>query len=193
MFTGLVSAIGTIAQAPKGAGAELRVSAPGFPATLGASIAVNGICLTVTAHDADGFSARLSPETLGRTTAHAWSEGDSMNLESSLRMGDALDGHLVSGHVDGVAEIISITPAATSRRIALKAPKPLARYIAQKGSVTLDGVSLTVNEVEGEQFSVMVIPHTAEVTTLGKRVAGDTVNIEIDMLARYVERLMGAA
>lgn len=192
MFTGLITATGTLARVPHGQDGGLRVDVPHFPAPLGASIAVNGICLTVTASDADGFAVQLSPETLARTTASRWQVGERVNLESALKLGDALDGHLVSGHVDGVAHVLSVVPEDGSRRMVLEAPDGLARYIARKGSVTLDGVSLTVNTVEGAQFGVTIIPHTAAVTGIGQWREGTRVNIEIDLLARYVERLIGA-
>ena len=187
MFTGLVTAQGTIERIT--ATGDLRVAVRDFAASLGASIAVNGICLTVTASDAHGFSAQLSPETRTRTTAQHWATGDAVNLEPSLRMGDELGGHLVSGHVDGVAEIISITESGNAWNFTFAAPSELMRFIAVKGSVTLDGVSLTVNEVSGDNFSVTIIPHTHNVTTFSQKKPGDAVNLEVDMLARYVDRL----
>lgn len=194
MFTGLVTAIGTLTSVDTEQGnTHIRVAASGFACPVGASIAVSGICLTATASDAEGFSATLSPETLARTVAHYWQAGERVNLEASLKLGDALDGHLVSGHVDGVAILTALADEGVSRRMEFSAQPALMRFIAQKGSVTLDGVSLTVNDVGADRFTVMVIPHTAEVTTLGQISVGDTVNIEVDMLARYVARLMEAA
>jgi riboflavin synthase len=150
---------------------------------------VDGVCLTVAALDADGFAADVSGETLGVTTLGAKRAGERLNLEPALRAGDSLGGHWVSGHVDGIAEVLTTTTDARSLRVVLSAPKPLARYIARKGSVTLDGVSLTVNEVDGANFSINLIPHTLEVTTLAALAAGSRLNLEIDLLARYVERL----
>jgi len=197
MFTGLVQEVGEIrAVAPRGA--------PGSPdarlvvvfrtiersrLSPGASICVDGVCLTVTELDADSFAADVSGETLRVTTLGARKAGSRVNLEPSLRAGDSLGGHWVSGHVDGVAEVVHTARDARSLAVTLAAPRPLARYIARKGSVTLDGVSLTVNSVDEEKFSINLIPHTLEVTTLGALAPGARVNLEIDLLARYVERL----
>jgi riboflavin synthase len=150
---------------------------------------VDGVCLTVAALDAASFHADVSQETLRVTTLGEKPPGSRVNLEPALRAGDSLGGHWVSGHVDGVAVVLATAPEARSLRVDFAAPAPLARYIARKGSVTLDGVSLTVNEVEGVRFSVNLIPHTLEVTTLGALAKGVRVNLEIDLLARYVERL----
>jgi riboflavin synthase len=156
---------------------------------LGDSICVDGVCLTVAALGAASFSADVSGETLRVTTLGSKAAGARVNLEPALRAGDSLGGHWVSGHVDGIAEVLTAASDARSLRVEFAAPKDLARYIARKGSVTLDGVSLTVNEVDGVKFAVNLIPHTLEVTTLGTLAAGARVNLEIDTLARYVERL----
>lgn len=190
MFTGIVTAQGSITRIERGDDWHMQIACGSIPRALGDSIAVNGICLTVTAFDAASFCVTLSSETLRVTTAHAWQEGDTVNLEAALAMGDRLGGHIVSGHVDGVATILSVTPSGDSAVWEFAAPTALAKYIAGKGSVTLDGVSLTVNRVEGDRFTVMIIPHTSAVTTFGARKAGDGVNLEVDMLARYVERLL---
>ena len=155
----------------------------------GDSIACNGACLTVTEVHKDGFSTVLSDETL-RCTAPRWNVGDTLHLEQAARLGDRLDGHLVSGHVDGLARITAITPAAESHTVELEAPPHLAKMIASKGSVTLDGVSLTVNTISGQRFTVNIIPHTWAVTSFSHRAIGDTINFEIDLIARYVARLM---
>jgi len=164
---------------------------------VGDSICVQGCCLTAVEllSDAfkDAFTADVSRETLSLTTLGDLAVGSPVNLEPSLKAGDSLGGHLVSGHVDGLAEIVSITGDARSSRISIAVPQPLARYIARKGSVAVDGVSLTVNEVEGNTFGVNIIPHTQTVTTLGRLRAGSRVNLEIDQVARYVERLLGAS
>lgn len=198
MFTGIVQEIGEIRRntPTQGAGGmsdrRMEISygqiardrlAPG------ASISVDGVCLTVATLGHDVFVADVSGETLRVTTLGAKSVGARVNLEASLRAGDSLGGHWVSGHVDGLAEVLTASADARSLRVELSAPKPLARYIARKGSVTLDGVSLTVNAVQGANFSINLIPHTLEVTTLGALEPGARLNLEIDLLARYVERL----
>jgi riboflavin synthase len=198
MFTGIVQEIGAIARIETrgnaGAPADLRIEVSFATIArerlnLGDSICVDGVCLTVAALGASSFHADVSGETLRLTTLGAKSAGARVNLEPALRAGDSLGGHWVSGHVDGVAEVLSTTKDARSLRVEFAAPEPLARYIARKGSVTLDGVSLTVNEVDGVKFAVNLIPHTLEVTTLGNLAVGGRVNLEIDTLARYVERL----
>jgi riboflavin synthase len=198
MFTGIVQEIGSLEriEARTGAGtAEDRRIDVSFAniarerLNLGDSICVDGVCLTVAALGASSFSADVSGETLRVTTLGAKPVGTRVNLEAALRAGDSLGGHWVSGHVDGIAEVLAIARDARSLRVEFAAPKALSRYIARKGSVTLDGVSLTVNEVEGVKFAVNLIPHTLEVTTLGSLAAGARVNLEIDLLARYVERL----
>jgi riboflavin synthase len=199
MFTGIVTALGTVREVqPIGGRHDLRLVigvSPEFlaqpiPAALGASICCSGICLTVVQMTGDSFSVDASAETLSKTTAGAWKVGSRINLERSLRLGDELGGHLVSGHVDGVAEVISATPENASVRWRFRAPAGLARYVAPKGSVALDGCSLTVNEVDGEVFGVNIIPHTSSVTTFGTLQPGDRVNLEVDTLARYVARML---
>ena len=197
MFTGLVQEIGEIRDTEKRDAANpgdirLRVAFGSVdPArlALGASISVDGVCLTVAALQGDTFVADVSGETLRVTTLGTRRAGDRVNLEPALRAGDSLGGHWVSGHVDGIAEVSSTARDAHSLVAWLESPRELARYIARKGSVTLDGVSLTVNEVDGVRFSINLIPHTQQVTTLGGLATGARVNLEIDLLARYVERL----
>lgn len=195
MFTGIITARGTIrAIAPIGGGSDMRLSiASPWPdnalIALGASIACSGCCLTAVEVGAAGFSVDVSAETLARTTLGGWVAGGQVNLERSLKMGDELGGHLVSGHVDGIGEALSAVPENGSVRWRFGVPRALARFIAEKGSVAIDGVSLTVNEVTDETFAVNIIPHTTEVTGFAVLKPGGTVNIEIDMLARYVARL----
>jgi riboflavin synthase len=199
MFTGIVTALGTVrAITPLGNGQDMRltITAP-WPDTasiaIGASIACSGCCLTATEIGPDWFAADASAETLACTTLGRWRAGTRVNLERSLRMGDELGGHLVSGHVDGLGEAIAATPENASTRWVFRVPAGLARFIAVKGSVAVDGVSLTVNAVGGDTFGVNVIPHTAQVTGFGFLAPGDAVNLEIDMLARYVARLAETA
>jgi riboflavin synthase len=197
MFTGIVSALGTVrAIEPLGQGRDMRLTieaAEPFltqPAVaMGASIACSGCCLTAVAFGADWFAVDASAETLAHTKLGTWAVGSRVNLERSLRVGDELGGHLVSGHVDGAGTAVSATPENGSVRWVFQVPKALARFIAVKGSVAVDGVSLTVNTVTGDTFGVNIIPHTAAVTGFGTMRPGDTVNIEIDTLARYVARL----
>lgn len=200
MFTGIVAAIGTVREAHQSGDLRAVIACPFDPAdiAIGASIACSGVCLTVvekggTAGDA-WFAVDISAESLARTAPDHWQEGRAINLEPALRLGDELGGHIVTGHVDGVGTAAQITPVGDSRRITIVAPHELAPYLAPKGSVTVDGVSLTVNEVadlaDGTcHFSVNVIPHTSEVTTLGTLQAGEKVNLEIDVLARYLQRM----
>ena len=197
MFTGIVTGLGTVREVTAiGGGHDMRLviaTPPGWADTQaippGASIACSGCCLTAVELGPDWFAVTASAETLGKTTLGAWRTGTRVNLERPLRVGDELGGHLVAGHVDGVGEVVSATPEHGSTRWRFRVPKPIARFIAPKGSVAVDGVSLTVNEVEGTRFGVNVIPHTAHVTTFGLLKPGDMVNIEIDTLARYVARL----
>ena len=195
MFTGIVTALGTVrAISPLGNGQDMRlvIAAPWADTAgiaVGASIACSGCCLTATEIGPDWFAADASAETLACTTLGRWRVGSRVNLERSLRMGDELGGHLVSGHVDGLGEALSATAENASTRWVFRVPAALARFIAVKGSVAVDGVSLTVNAVGGDTFGVNVIPHTAQVTGFGSLAPGDAVNIEIDMLARYVARL----
>jgi riboflavin synthase len=195
MFTGIVTALGTIRSiAPLGSGADMLVviAAP-WPDTasiaIGASIGCSGCCLTAVEIGPDWFAADASAETLSKTTMGRWQVGTRINLERSLRLGDELGGHLVSGHVDGIGEAVSSAPEHGSTRWRFRVPPALSRFIAVKGSVAVDGVSLTVNEVTDDIFGVNIIPHTAAVTGFGLLSPGDAVNIEIDMLARYVARL----
>jgi riboflavin synthase len=194
MFTGIVTAVGEItAVTPLGDGNDMRLGIA-TPAgwlegvSLGASICCSGCCLTVVRFDAAGFAVEASAETLSKTTLGTWQAGRRINLERSLRLGDELGGHLVSGHVDGVGRVVSATPDHGSTRWVFAMPASLAPFIAQKGSVAVDGVSLTVNDATRESFGVNLIPHTTEVTALGTLQPGDAVNLEIDMLARYVAR-----
>ncbi|HEY2619362.1 MAG TPA: riboflavin synthase [Acetobacteraceae bacterium] len=195
MFTGIVTALGTVRTiAPLGASADMRLTiAASWPdiaaIPIGASIGCSGCCLTAVEIGPDWFAADASAETLSRTTLGLWQAGTRVNLERSLRLGDELGGHLVSGHVDGVGEVQLATPEHGSTRFVFRVPPELARFIAVKGSVAVDGVSLTVNEVTDDTFGVNIIPHTAAVTSFGSLRPGDAVNLEIDMLARYVARL----
>jgi riboflavin synthase len=202
MFTGIVTAIGEVrAVTPRDGGHDMRVTVGADPAFLaahggtqiGASIACSGCCLTVTGLGADYFTLDVSAETIGRTALGSWQPGTRVNLERSLRLGDELGGHLVSGHVDGIGRVTETLPESGSMRLRIEVPPPLHRFIAEKGSVAVDGVSLTVNDVAGQCFGVNIIPHTAAHTTLGLRTPGDAVHIEIDMLARYVARLRETA
>ena len=195
MFTGIITALGTVrAIEPLGNGKDMRlvIAAPWDDTAsiaLGASIACSGCCLTAVELAADSFAVDASAETLACTTLGTWRVGTQVNLERSLRVGDELGGHLVSGHVDGVGKAVSRTPENGSTRWRFQVPADVARFIAAKGSVAIDGVSLTVNDVQGDTFGVNIIPHTASVTRFGSLSPGDPVNIEIDTLARYVARL----
>lgn len=196
MFTGIVTDIGEVVSVEQRGDTRFTIATAYVPESIatGASIACSGCCLTAVEmgrlQDGRGtFLVEASAETLSRTTLKNWKTGTRANLERALKMGEELGGHIVSGHVDGVGEIISITADGDSKRFRFSAPDDIARFIAQKGSVTLDGTSLTVNEVEGSVFGVNIIPHTQAVTTWGHARVGDAVNIEIDMLARYVARL----
>ena len=194
MFTGIVQDVGRVqVLEPRGGDVQMviefdRLDPSGI--RVGDSICVQGCCLTATELLGNAFAADVSVETLNLTTLGDLRAGMSVNLEPSLKAGDALGGHLVSGHVDGVATVTSISGDARSQRIKITVPSDLARYIARKGSVAVDGVSLTVNEVDGNEFGVNIIPHTQSVTTLGRLVVGARVNLEIDQVARYVERLL---
>jgi riboflavin synthase len=195
MFTGIVQAIGTIARAePRGGDTRLVVDTSSFDTSdvaIGDSVCVSGVCLTAVAVGPSQFAADVSVETLACTTLGMLKSGDCINLEKSLRLADRLGGHLVSGHVDGVGRIVAIEPDARSQRWTLEAPGGLSRYIAAKGSVCIDGVSLTVNDVASNRFGVNLIPHTIGATTFQHKRIGDAVNIEVDLIARYVERLRG--
>lgn len=196
MFTGIIESLGQVAQsAQRGGDRRLQVVADGAyldGVRLGDSVAVNGICLTVVERIERGFVADVSSETLGATTAGGWTAGRRVNLEAALTPAKPFGGHLVSGHVDGLGRLLSRREDARSWRFEFEAPPALARYIARKGSVTLDGVSLTVNEVSANRFGVNIIPHTLQHTTLGGLQPGDAVNLEVDLIARYLERLIAA-
>ena len=193
MFTGIISGIGTVIAADGGR-FTVRSDYAAESIALGASICHDGVCLTVTSVQPDGTGSRftldVSNETLSLTTLGEWTPGRPVNLERALKAGDELGGHIVSGHVDGIARIADIRPDGESRRLTFEAPEALTPFIAPKGSVALDGTSLTVNEVDGARFGVNLIPHTLTVTTWGRKKPGDLVNIEIDTLARYVARLL---
>lgn len=193
MFTGIIQAVGRIAALePVGGDLRLRIDAAGLDLAdvrLGDSIAVNGVCLTAIALDGAQFAADVSVETLNCTTLGQLKPGSRVNLEKALRLADRLGGHLVSGHVDGVGEVVAMLPEARSLRWTFAVPAALARYIAAKGSVAINGVSLTVNEVDGRRFGVNLIQHTMQNTTFGDCAPGTPVNIEVDLMARYAERL----
>ena len=190
MFTGIVTDIGRIEAVERRGDTRFEIATTYDTAeiALGASISCSGACLTVVAVRPGAFAVEASAETLACTTLGGWREGTAVNLERALRVGDELGGHIVSGHVDGVAETVSRRPEGDSVRFTFEAPEALAGFVASKGSVALDGVSLTVNEVAGARFGVNIIPHTLAHTTLGGLEPGDTVNMEIDMLARYLAR-----
>jgi riboflavin synthase len=201
MFTGIISDLGEISEVhAKGERLRHLTIACGYdPDTIdiGASIACSGICLTVVARGRTGnrasFAVDAAAETLRMTTAGHWRHGTRLNLERSLRLGDELGGHMVSGHVDGIAELIARDDFLDSAELTLRVPPELARFIAPKGSVALDGISLTVNKVEGDTFSVLIIPHTLKVTTLGAARPGTRLNLEVDQMARYAARLLDTA
>ena len=194
MFTGIITDVGTIKALEQEGDLRARISTSYDTAgiDLGASIASDGVCLTVIELGPDWYDVQISAETVSKTNIGAWTVGKRVNLERALKVGDELGGHIVSGHVDGVAEVVDITDEGDSTRVTLRAPKDLARFIAPKGSVALNGTSLTVNDVEGSDFGINFIPHTKEVTTWGDVKLGDKVNLEIDTLARYVARLAEA-
>ncbi|MCF3593346.1 riboflavin synthase [Rhodobacteraceae bacterium LMO-12] len=191
MFTGIITDIGTIRVLEQRGDLRARIATAYDTSRvdIGASIACNGVCLTVVALGDDSFDVEISAETVSKTNLGGWAEGHRINLERALKVGDELGGHIVSGHVDGVAEIVAMKDEGDSTRLTFRAPEALARYIAPKGSVALNGTSLTVNEVSGCDFGINLIPHTQEVTTWGAAKPGDLVNLEIDTLARYVARL----
>ena len=191
MFTGIVTDIGRvrrIEQTARDRRYEIETVWDTSDIDLGASISHAGCCLTVTEKGPGWFAVEVSGETLSKTTLGDWDTGTRVNLERAAKLGDELGGHIVSGHVDGLGRVVSITPEGGSHRIDIAAPAPLHRYIAPKGSITVDGVSLTVNAVDGQTFGLNIIPHTWQATTLGALGPGDTVNLEIDMLARYLAR-----
>ena len=194
MFTGLIAALGTVERLAEGStSCRLTVRAPQLLSgvKIGDSIAVNGVCLTVVHLRGDTFTADVMPETVRRTTLHLLQPGDRVNLEKALRPTDGLDGHIVQGHVEGVGTIQQIIPEGNARVYRIQAPGELLRYIVEKGSIAVDGISLTVTETDDSGFGVSLIPHTAKMTTLGYKSAGDAVNLETDILARYVEKMLG--
>lgn len=197
MFTGVITTVGSIETiAPRGERTRARIvcSMPADTIAVGASIACSGPCLTVAECGAAAgktwFEVDLGAETLARTTARHWRAGTRLNLERSLRSGDELGGHIVTGHIDGVAKILGIDAFDDMKRFAIEAPPHLCRFVAVKGSVSLDGTSLTVNEVKADYFSILLIPHTLAVTTWDERQVGDEVNLEVDLMARYAARLL---
>ncbi|WP_020176281.1 riboflavin synthase [Methyloferula stellata] len=199
MFTGLITDVGEVASVEaRGELNRVRIlcAYPAESIAQGASIACAGPCLTAVAvgrgKSKTWFEVDVAAETLARTTASAWRAGTHLNLERSLKIGDELGGHLVTGHIDAVAEILAIEAFDGMKRFSIRAPKNLARFIAEKGSICLDGTSLTVNDVEGDVFSVLLIPHTLAVTTWDERQAGDKINLEVDLMARYAARLAEA-
>ncbi len=193
MFTGIVEKTGKVLElAEAGGDVRIRVDAPGMGlehSREGDSIAVSGVCLTMLQPQASGFVADVSAETLQLTTLGEMAIGSRVNLELALTLADRLGGHLVSGHVDGLGSLVSRTPDGRAERLEFELPAELARYVAKKGSICINGVSLTVNETQGRRFAVCLIPHTLEITTLGELKPGDAVNIEVDLVARYLERL----
>jgi riboflavin synthase len=193
MFTGIVQSVGIVrAIEPRAGDVTIEVQTPSMSlesVSAGDSIAVNGVCLTVTSMDSDAFRADVSRETLAMTTLGRWQPGTRVNLEKALLAGQPLGGHYVTGHVDGVGQVVGRSDDARSIRVEFEVPALLARYVARKGSVCVDGVSLTVNGVSGSRFDVNLVPHTLEVTILGDYQPGTAVNIEVDIIARYLERL----
>lgn len=191
MFTGIVTDIGrvrSVRQTERDRRYEIETAWDTARIDLGASISHAGCCLTVTEKGPGWFAVEVSGETLSKTSLGDWAEGERVNLERAAKLGDELGGHIVSGHVDGLGRVVAIEPEGGSHRVHIEAPAPLHRFIAPKGSITVDGVSLTVNTVEGTRFDVNIIPHTWTATTLGGLTVGDAVNLEIDMLARYLAR-----
>lgn len=191
MFTGIVTDVGrvrSVRETNRDRRYEIETAYDVAGIDMGASISHAGCCLTVVEKGEGWFAVEVSHETLSKTTLDRWIEGHRVNLERAARLGDEMGGHIVSGHVDGVGEVLSVEPDGGSHRIRIRAPRPLHRLIAPKGSITVEGVSLTVNEVEDDVFGVNIIPHTFEVTTLGELAPGYRVNLEIDMLARYLAR-----
>lgn len=196
MFTGLIEGVGRlVSNEARGGDARLRIAVGTLPfadVTLGESIAVNGVCLTVVAHDDANFEADASTETLALTTLGALAAGRPLNLERAMRPTDRLGGHLVSGHVDGIGRVASVHDDARAQRWRFEAPAALLRYVAHKGSICVDGVSLTVNAVDADGFEVALVPHTVAHTAFGVTAVGEAVNLEVDLVARYVERLLAS-
>lgn len=204
MFTGIVTAVGTVSASEQRGDLRVRIACPFDPAgiAVGASIACSGACLTVVEKGGEPgnawFAADVSAETVQRTVPGMWTQGARLNLEQPLKLGDELGGHIVTGHVDAVGEVAQVAPEGDLTRLTIVAPESLAPYVAQKGSITVNGVSLTVNEIEDRangsvHFGLNIIPHTAEVTTLGELTQGDRVNLEIDTMARYLKRMQDLA
>ncbi len=193
MFTGIVTDVGEVRAIAKRGDTRITIATryPTREIAIGASIACSGPCLTVVDKGEDWFAVDASAETLGRTTAGGWRQGTRLNLERALKMGDELGGHLLTGHVDAVATVVGRKPEGDSLRFTVEVPEPYDRAIASKGAVALDGVSLTVNEVQGNRFGVNIIPHTQRETTLSAATPGDRINLEIDLIARYLARLVG--
>jgi riboflavin synthase len=199
MFTGIVTDVGTVRSAEQRGDLRLQIGTSFDLDTvdLGASIACSGVCLTIVDKGQDWFAADVSAETLSRTAKDMWREGSKLNLERSLRLGDELGGHIVTGHVDAVAQVVGVCPEGDSQRIGISVPRALGSMIAPKGSIALDGVALTVNDVRDAEdgsthFSINIIPHTAQHTTLGDIGAGRQLNVEVDVLARYIDRMLAA-
>ena len=199
MFTGIVTDVGEVVSAEQRGDLRLQIRTSYDLSTvdLGASIACSGVCLTVVDKGEDWFAVDVSAETISRTAADMWKESARLNLERSLRLGDELGGHIVTGHVDAVAQVVGVCPEGDSKRIGISVPRSLGPMIAAKGSIALDGVSLTVNEVRDAEdgsthFAVNIIPHTAQNTTLGELAPGGQLNVEIDVLARYIDRMLAA-
>lgn len=194
MFTGIIESVGkVVALQPKNGDLRLRIHTGKLDlcdVKLGDSIATSGVCLTVVELPGDGYWADVSRETLDNTTLPFWKTGQQVNLEKALTPQTRLGGHIVSGHVDGIGEVVARYPDARSERFRIRAPKELAKYIAHKGSITVDGISLTVNKVEGQEFELNIVPHTLQETIMGSYQSGTKVNLEVDVLARYLERLM---
>jgi riboflavin synthase len=193
LFTGLIQDVGKIqAMEPRGGGVRLRISTRLDPGSvkIGDSISVDGVCLTVVEAGGTNFTVEASPETLRRTTLSGARRGQRVNLETALRVSDLLGGHLVAGHVDGTGEIMEIAPEGNSWRYRFRVPREIGRYLVEKGSISVDGISLTVAECTDRGFAVSVIPHTAQTTTLGEKKAGDRVNLENDLIAKYVEKFL---
>ena len=193
MFTGIITDIGRVRKITKAGDTRLVIEThyDTSEIVIGASIACAGPCLTVVDKDEGWFAVDASAETLSKTTLGGWKEGTSVNLERALRVGDEMGGHIVTGHVDGLALLVSVAPEGDSQRFVLEVPESFARFVASKGSLALDGVSLTVNEVDAASFGVNIIPHTQTQTTFGSMAPGTRVNLEIDLVARYVARLLG--
>ena len=195
MFTGIITDVGAVRAVEKPGDTRFVIETAYDTAgvAIGASIACSGPCLTVVDKGAGWFAVDVSAETLLRTTLGAWHQGTKVNLERPLQMGDELGGHMVTGHIDATAEIIVRQPDGASQRLQVRAPKEIMRYVAPRGAVALDGISLTVNDVEGDHFGVNIIPHTQVATGLGELQPGDSVNLEVDLVARYLDRLNGGA